>query len=67
VVNAAFCNWNLDAYKSWPNLQGLEMDKQPWIHSHSKLPCYAKMLRSFIWSIMSGKCVIQWCCHLLEL
>lgn len=55
VVTAAFHNWNFNTYESWPNLQGLEMYKQPWLNSHSKLLCYAKMLCSLMWSIMSGK------------
>lgn len=58
VVTAAFRNWNFKAYMLWPNLQGLEMYKQPWVSSNTELPCYAKMLCSFIWSIMSGKCVV---------
>jgi len=29
VVTDAFRNWYFVAYKSWPNLQGLEMYKQP--------------------------------------
>ena len=48
VVTVAFRNWNFVAYISWPYLQGLEMYKQPWLNSHSELPCYAKLLCSFI-------------------
>ena len=65
VVTAAFRNWNFSTYKSWPNLQGLDVYKQQWVNSHSELPCFVKMLCSLIWSIMSGICVTWWHCQLL--